>query len=244
MVAVAQHRRGFLTGDLYGILRNRRAQDVVKPGNSFDLFLRRGVGNDDRIVLVLSRQRQSFRMKCSHDLAGKAADANDFPNRVLHSKQLIAHCAADHADICGAVDIVLREDGALIHIPSLDVEIFRRHSAIRGMPVLVPVHDLHRIVYVRRNALDERDLVLDGNGIRHHQCFCIVRARAHAVHGTASCFNPDKIIPEIVQLLLDAGLSRLADGHDANDGRNPYRDSQDSQDAPHLISEQRNESGL
>jgi hypothetical protein len=112
------------------------------------------------------------------------------------------------------------------------------------MPVLIAVHDLYRIVHVRRNALDERDLVLDGEGVRHHQRLRVVRARADPVYGAASCFNPDKIIPEIVQLLLDTGLSRFADGHNANDCRDAYRDPQDSQDAAHLVSEQRDECGL
>jgi hypothetical protein len=71
-----------------------------------------------------------------------------------------------------------------------------------------------------------------------------VRARAHAIHRAASRLNPDKIVPEIVQLLLDTGLSRFADSHDANDCRNAYRYSQDSQDAAHLIPEERNESRL
>jgi hypothetical protein len=45
-------------------------------------------------------------------------------------------------------------------------------------------------------------------------------------------------------LLLDAGLSRLANGHNANDCCNPDRDAEDRQNAAHLVSEERNESGL
>jgi hypothetical protein len=87
-------------------------------------------------------------------------------------------------------------------------------------------------------------LVFNGDGVRHYQCLCVVRARAHAIYGAASRFNPDKIVPKVVQLLLDAGLSRIAYGHNADDSRNADRDSQDSQNAAHFISEQRNESGL
>ena len=65
-----------------------------------------------------------------------------------------------------------------------------------------------------------------------------------AVYRAAARFNPDKVIPEIVELLLDAGLPRFADGHNANDCRNPDSDAQHRQNAAHLVSEERNESGL
>src|SRR6266481_939102 len=112
------------------------------------------------------------------------------------------------------------------------------------MPILIAIHHLDGIIHIRRNAFDERDLVLNGDSIRHHQSLRIVRAGADAVYRAASCLNPDKIIPEIVQLLLDAGLPRFPDSNDAYDCHNTYRDSQDSQNAAHLISEERNESGL
>jgi len=98
---------------------------------------------------------------------------------------------------------------------------------------------LDRIIHVRRNALDERDLILDGNRIRHNQCFGVMRPRAHAVHRAPPCLNPYKIIPKIIQLLLDASLPRLADSHNANDRCDPDGDAQDRQNAPQLVSKQR-----
>jgi hypothetical protein len=41
-----------------------------------------------------------------------------------------------------------------------------------------------------------------------------MRSRAYPVDRTPSRFNPDEVVPEIVELLFDAGLSRLADGND------------------------------
>jgi hypothetical protein len=63
--------------------------------------------------------------------------------------------------------------------------------------------------------------------------------RAHAIHRATSGLDPHKIVPEIVQLLLDSGLSGFADGDDTDDRRNPDRYSQDRQDASHLVPQQR-----
>jgi hypothetical protein len=66
-----------------------------------------------------------------------------------------------------------------------------------------------------------------------------VRARAHAVHRAAPCFNPYKVIAQIIQLLLDPRLSRFANGDNANHRCDPDSDAQDRQDAAHFVSEQR-----
>jgi len=58
-----------------------------------------------------------------------------------------------------------------------------------------------------------------------------VWASAHAIHRATSGLDPHKIVPEIVQLLLDSGLSGFADGDDTDDRRNPDRYSQDRQDS-------------
>jgi hypothetical protein len=63
--------------------------------------------------------------------------------------------------------------------------------------------------------------------------------RAHAIHRATSGFDPHKIVPEIVQLLLDSGLAGFADGDDTDDRRNPDGYSQDRQDASHLVPQQR-----
>jgi hypothetical protein len=70
-------------------------------------------------------------------------------------------------------------------------------------------------------------LVLDGHGISHHQCLRIVSAGADAVYRSASSFNPDEVVPQVVELLLDSGLSGVADGHNTDDSGNPNGDAQD-----------------
>ncbi len=104
------------------------------------------------------------------------------------------------------------------------------------MPVLVPIDDLHWIIHVGRNTLDERYLILDGHRISYHQRLGVMRPRPHAIHGPTSGLNPHKIVAQVVQLLLDAGLPGLSDGDHADDRRDPDRYTQDRQNASHLVS--------
>src|SRR6516162_2226385 len=68
-----------------------------------------------------------------------------------------------------------------------------------------------------------------------------MRARTHSVNRTAPGFDPDKVISQIVELLFDARLSRAADSDHTDYRRNPDRDSQDRQNASHLVSEERHQ---
>src|SRR6516164_9553003 len=68
-----------------------------------------------------------------------------------------------------------------------------------------------------------------------------MRARTHSVNRTAPGFDPDKVISQIVELLFDARLSRSADSDHTDYRRNPDRDSQDRQNASHLVSEERHQ---
>src|SRR5947207_5662388 len=99
-------------------------------------------------------------MKSGHHLTGNVLDAYHFPNRVLDAEKLIAHGATNRADVRGSVHIVLGKCGALVHIPALYVEVFRRNAAKPCKPVLVSIDDLHWSIDVRRNALDQRNLIL------------------------------------------------------------------------------------
>ena len=65
-----------------------------------------------------------------------------------------------------------------------------------------------------------------------------MRACAHPIDRPAASFNPDEVISKIVQLLLDPRLSGFADGHNADDRRDPNSDPQDRENASHLVPEQ------
>src|ERR1700682_4261382 len=102
-------------------------------------------------------------------------------NWIFDAKKLLPNRFPNDANVRSAIHVILREDRSLIHVPALDVEVFGRNAAVGSVPILIAIDDLHGIIYIRRNALDERDLVLDGHGISHHQRLRIVSAGAEAI---------------------------------------------------------------
>ena len=86
-------------------------------------------------------------------------------------------------------------------------------------------------------------MILDGHGVGEHQRFRAVRARANAVDGATSRFNPYKIVAEIIKLMLDPRLTGLADGHHANHRGDPDGDTQDREHASQLVAQQRDDGG-
>ncbi len=122
---VAQQRLGLLAGQLDHVLRHGRAEDVVEPGNAHQLLQGRRVRDDDRVVLILPRGRESLRLHGRHDLARHGPDADDFAHRLVGAEELVPYGGADDADRGGAVDVVLREGGPFVDRPALDVEVLR-----------------------------------------------------------------------------------------------------------------------
>jgi hypothetical protein len=62
-------------------------------------------------------------------------------------------------------------------------------------------------------------------------------AGAHAVDCATASFNPNEVVSKIVELLLDASLSRFADGYYADDRGYSDGDPQDGKNASHLVPE-------
>ena len=155
MMAVPKYGRRFLSRRLHGLLRNCRAQNIVQPGIPADLLHGRAVRHENRVILVLPGNGQPFGQERANDLAGHVLDSHHFPDGVLHTEKLIPHGPPDDAYISRSLDVVLRKGRTLIDVPALDVEVFRRDSAVSRVPVLVPVDDLDRAVDVRRDALNQ-----------------------------------------------------------------------------------------
>jgi hypothetical protein len=65
-----------------------------------------------------------------------------------------------------------------------------------------------------------------------------VSAGADAIDRAASGFNPDEVVSQVVEVLLDSGLPGIADGHNTDDSGNPNGDTQNRQDASHLVAQQ------
>ena len=101
---------------------------------------------------------------------------------------------------------------------------------------MIGIDDLHVIIDVGRNTLDERNLVFYGCGIGHRKGRRAMGAGAHSVHGAAARFNPHKVVAEIVHLLLDARLAGFADSYHADHRSDTDGDAHDRQQAAHLVS--------
>ena len=108
---------------------------------------------------------------------------------------------------------------------------------------MVGINNLNGIVDIGRDTFDERDLVFDGDGVGYNQGFGVVSAGAYAVDGAAASFDPNEIVAEIVEMLLDAGLAGLPDGDDADDGGNADGDTEDGQDAAQFVAKQCDQGG-
>jgi hypothetical protein len=65
-----------------------------------------------------------------------------------------------------------------------------------------------------------------------------VSAGADAIDRAASGFNPDEVVSQVVEVLLDSGLPGITDGHNTDDGGNSNSDTQNRQDASHLVPQQ------
>src|SRR5712672_400665 len=100
-------------------------------------------------------------MENGHYFARKIIDAHHFADRIFRAKKLFANRAPYGANVGSAVHIILGENRALIDVPTLYIEVLGGYSAVRGMPVLIAVHNLYRIVDVGRNTFDQRHLILE-----------------------------------------------------------------------------------
>src|SRR5665213_255769 len=137
----------------------------------------------------------------------------------------------------------MAEYRALRDRPALDVEILRRNAAVARKPVLVAVYDLDSSVHVGGDQLDERDLVPDGNCIGHRKAARTVRSGSHSVHSSPALLDPNKVVAEVVHLLLDLRLAGLADRHDADHRADPDGDPEHGKRAAHLVTDEREKRG-
>jgi hypothetical protein len=70
-----------------------------------------------------------------------------------------------------------------------------------------------------------------------------VRPGPHPIDSAAASLNPNKIVSQIIELLFDARLPRLANRHYADHGGDSNGDAQHGQYAAHFVPEQRHDSG-
>src|SRR5262249_10798533 len=189
----------------------------VQPGDAHELLLGSGVRKDDCVILVLARERDTLWLQGRDHLAWKVLHADHLADRVLDAKELIADGPPQDTHTRRTLPLIRGEDRSLINDPTPDLEELGRHPSERRIPVLIPVNDLDRSIHVGGHALDEGNLILDRDGIGEHQALRPTGSGADPVHGAAPSLDPDEVVPEVPELLLDTRLAGLADRHNADD---------------------------
>ncbi len=62
-----------------------------------------------------------------------------------------------------------------------------------------------------------------------------MRARINAVDRSAARFDPNEIIPEVIELLLHSLLASVSDRDDTNNGGDPDGDTEHREQAANLV---------
>src|SRR5690349_920998 len=111
----------------------------------------------------------------------------------------------------------------------------RRHPAEDRDPVFASINNLSVSVGVWRHTLDQRDLFQDGRGVGEDQNAIPACSVADAISGAASSLDPNKVIPQILKLFLDAAAAGIANRHNTNERASPHRDAKDPKDTFHPV---------
>ena len=96
-------------------------------------------------------------------------------------------------------------------------------------------------IYVGRHAPDQRHLLADGLGVAEHQGPGAARSRPHAIAGTATRFDPDKVVPQVLQLFFYPAGTRVPDGNDTDKRGHTDRNSENGKGAAKPVAGQGDE---
>src|ERR1700746_1622106 len=99
--------------------------------------------------------------------------------------------------------IVIRKRGSSRNTQAPHQEKFRGHTPSLAEPVLIPVNDLHRSIHMAGAVIDERNLRLRAVPAAHNQGVGSSGAGADSIDGAAPGLDPDHVVSEITDLLLD-----------------------------------------
>src|SRR3989454_5886899 len=112
VMAFAQKQRDAIPGRANCFGRDGCAHDVVEPVNPFHFFLRRAVGNEDEVVLIVACCGVAFRGENANHSEREVADADRFSEGILIGEQVTNNGLAQQRDVCRRIDLVLRKDPA------------------------------------------------------------------------------------------------------------------------------------
>jgi len=72
-----------------------------------------------------------------------------------------------------------------------------------GRPILVTEDDLDAHIHVRGDLRQERDLRLDRDQVPQRQALGAMRPCPHPIHSAVAGFDPNEVLPQAADVLLD-----------------------------------------
>src|SRR5262249_47237000 len=115
-------------------------------------------------------------------------------------------------------DVVLREEGPAGQAPAPDRHVGRGHPAHLGGPILVAEDDLDTEIDVRGDLRQEGNLLLNGVHVPQGQALGAMRTGPHPIHVAIAGFNPDEVLPQAADLLLNLPRRSLPHRDTTNEG--------------------------
>src|SRR5262245_6596687 len=235
VVPLPQQRDNLTLGERDGVRRDRRAEDVVQPRDPFELFLDHRVGHEDDVILVLTNRRLSFDRHHAEDLAGELLDADGLADRIGRAKQIGHHRLAEHTHLADGHHVVVREEGPTVHTPAPDRHEGRGDPAHLGGPVLVTDDDLDTQINVGGEPRQQGNLLLNRVHIPQRQALGPVRACPYPTHIAVASFDPDEVLAQAADLLLDLPRCPLPHGDTTDKSPDADTDPQHTEDAAERV---------
>ena len=167
-----------------------------------------------------------FDRQHAHHLARHLLHTDALAEGISRTKQVGDHRLPEHAHFPPGSHIVLREEGPAGHAPAADCPVRGGDPAHLGGPILVTVHDLDPQIHVRGDLRQEGDLLLDRVQVPEGQALGPMGAGPHPIDITVAGFNPDNVLAQTADLVLDLSRGTLADRHTAEEGAHPDTDAQ------------------
>src|ERR1700693_1397409 len=106
-------------------------------------------------------------------------------------------------------------------------------------PILSLINDLNGSLRLGWHPFDKGDLLRDRRGIAENQSAITARSVADTISRTASGLYPNKVIPKVLQLLLDAAAARVPNRDHADERANSDRDPKYRKNTSDPIASQR-----
>jgi hypothetical protein len=218
--------------------------DRVEIGTAGEAAQVAGVGDDDRVVLVLPEVIEALGGEHADDLERDVADAHRLPDGIGFGEELVGDGLAEDGDLGPRQHVGLGEHRALGERPGADIEVGDVLAEDLGVPVEAAGHDLGAIAHLGADGGNAGDLLLNGERIFHGERTGRAPAAAHAAGREVAGEDGDDVLAEAGDGGLDLGFGAVADADDGDHRGDADDDAQGGQHGAQRAATQRAEGDL